>query len=178
MEFSMLDGNMNREDRNAYMREWKRNNKEKVNAVNRQTRARKPKKYRAINRRSIAKQRAANPTKYNQQRWALRANDPIKYLWKHARERAQKIKVLFSLELADIIIPEFCPVLGIKLEWGFGQRAAANKASPSLDRMDGKLGYVKGNVFVISNRANHLKNNGTLDEFERIVAYMRGAHVV
>jgi len=31
---------------------------------------------------------------------------------------------------------------------------------------------VKGNVQVISNRANHLKNNGTLEEFRAIVQYM------
>ena len=164
----------NQEVRNAYMRKWKRNNKDKVNAINRRVKAKNPELYRDINRRSIAKQRAANPTKYNLQRWSIRANHPERYLLEHARQRALKLGVEFDLELADIVIPEVCPVLGLKLEWSFGQRASANKASPSLDRMDPLKGYVKGNVFVISNRANHLKNNGTLEEFERLVTYMRG----
>ena len=147
--------------KNAIQRAWKRTIKN-------------PELYREMNKRSAAKQRAANPTKYNLQRWSIRAKHPERYLLEHARQRALKLDVEFNLELSDIIIPEGCPVLGLKLEWGFGQRASANKASPSLDRMDPLKGYVKGNVFVISNRANHLKNNGTLEEFECLVAYLRG----
>ena len=44
---------------------------------------------------------------------------------------------------------------------------------PSLDRFNSGLGYIPGNVFVISYRANTLKNNGTLDEFKKIIRYMR-----
>ena len=45
--------------------------------------------------------------------------------------------------------------------------------SPSLDRIRPQLGYVAGNVRVISNRANHLKSNGTISEFEAVLAYMK-----
>lgn len=44
---------------------------------------------------------------------------------------------------------------------------------PSLDRWDSSKGYVPGNVFVISYRANTLKNSATLDEALRIVKYLR-----
>jgi hypothetical protein len=38
--------------------------------------------------------------------------------------------------------------------------------SYSLDRIDSNKGYVKGNVWVISRRANVIKNNATLEELE------------
>jgi hypothetical protein len=74
----------------------------------------------------------------------------------------------FNIELVDIKIPKRCPVLGILLKAG----AKGNPASPSLDRFKNELGYVKGNVFVISRRANVLKNDGTLAEFKRVVRYL------
>lgn len=43
--------------------------------------------------------------------------------------------------------------------------------SPSLDRIDNRLGYVKGNVIVVSHRANAIKRDATLDELRRIVAF-------
>ena len=41
--------------------------------------------------------------------------------------------------------------------------------SPSLDRIVPELGYVKGNIRVISNRANHLKSDATLEEHRKIL---------
>lgn len=77
----------------------------------------------------------------------------------------------FDLTPLDITIPDACPVLGIALcrnaEGGF------NDASPSLDRLIPALGYVRGNVVVISNRANILKKNATLAEIEALARWMR-----
>lgn len=85
-----------------------------------------------------------------------------------AKNRAEKQGVPFDIELEDIIVPEVCPVLGMKLEQG----GRGNPSSPSLDKLIPSLGYVKGNVRVISARANSLKNNATLEELRAIVAYM------
>jgi hypothetical protein len=41
-----------------------------------------------------------------------------------------------------------------------------------LDRIDNNEGYVKGNVAVISFRANTLKNNATAEELRAIADYM------
>ena len=87
-----------------------------------------------------------------------------------AKGRAKKLGLEFNLTIEDIIIPEFCPVLGIKLKQSFGN---LSDASPSLDRIVPELGYVKGNVKVISNRANTIKNNATLSELEKIAEYVR-----
>ena len=48
-----------------------------------------------------------------------------------------------------------CPVLGIPLVFGVPK----NANTLSFDRLIPKLGYVRGNVCVISYRANTLKNN-------------------
>jgi hypothetical protein len=90
-----------------------------------------------------------------------------------AKKRAKKKCLEFNIEVTDIIIPEMCPVLGIKLEFGKGKQT---DASPSLDRIDPREGYIKGNVAVISYRANTIKSNACIDELERIIDYMRGCY--
>ena len=87
-----------------------------------------------------------------------------------ARNRAKIKNIDFNITLEDIIIPEFCPVLGIKL---FRSKGRKTGNSPSLDRFDNSKGYIKGNVRVISERANHLKNDATISELEAIIKYMK-----
>lgn len=59
-----------------------------------------------------------------------------------------------------MVIPDVCPVLGTPM------------VSPSLDRKNNDLGYIKGNVVVMSRRANCLKNDATVEEMRLILAYM------
>jgi hypothetical protein len=92
-------------------------------------------------------------------RW--RAANPLKWMSQVAKYRAKKAGLPFDEDLSDIVIPEFCPILGLRLSKGTGKACAA---SPSLDRIVPSLGYVKGNRWVISNRANTMKNDATLDE--------------
>ena len=99
----------------------------------------------------------------------------IKVLLTSAKERAAKKHLDFDLKESDIIIPEFCPILGIKLEWGAGiGKGRARDNSVSLDRIDSTKGYVKDNVRIISWRANDLKKDGTAEEHLKIAAYMKG----
>lgn len=86
-----------------------------------------------------------------------------------ARARARKQGVPFDLTIDDIVIPEYCPVLGIKLERNGG---SCNDATPSLDKFYPELGYVKENVNVISWRANWIKQNSTIDELKKLVRWM------
>ena len=87
-----------------------------------------------------------------------------------ARDRAKAKGVPFSLTADDFDIPEFCPVLGIKLATGTGRGPAPH--SPTLDRIDLRLGYVAGNVQVISSRANAMKNDANPDELRRFAAWV------
>lgn len=86
------------------------------------------------------------------------------------RNRARSKGLDFDLTADDIVVPEYCPILGIKLIVVGGHFTAA---SPSVDRVDSSRGYVRGNVRVISYRANRLKSNMTLKEVEAMLRYMR-----
>jgi hypothetical protein len=87
-----------------------------------------------------------------------------------AKERAKAKGLPFAITKADIPIPQRCPLLGIVLSRGPGKLHAA---SPSLDRKDPSKGYVPGNVWVISYRANAIKNDATLEELELLTRNLR-----
>lgn len=93
-----------------------------------------------------------------------------RHIWSETRSRATRNDVPFSITVADVVIPERCPVLGCSIWRDGGTR---RDTSPSIDRLIPKLGYIPGNVFVVSWRANRIKNDGTADEHERIAIWMR-----
>jgi hypothetical protein len=93
----------------------------------------------------------------------------------HAKGRAQREGLTFDLEFDDIKIPSNCPLLGIPLDPAADERAPN---LPSLDRLDNSKGYVKGNVWVISWRANTLKRDASLAELEAVVEGWRKAKTV
>lgn len=101
-------------------------------------------------------------------------NNPCRSYWLAAKKRANEQNVSFGLEESDIVFPERCPVLGIPiilLETDGPRKRTDN--TPSLDRIIPALGYVKDNVSIISWRANSLKSNGKLEDFEKIVQYLK-----
>ncbi len=110
------------------------------------------------------------PLCINERRRSKYRRDHRSILLNSARHRARVFQVPFDLTKDDISIPEMCPILGIKLEVGTRLR---RDNSPSLDRLKPELGYVRGNVRVISYRANRIKSDGTREEHEQVVAYMR-----
>ncbi len=77
----------------------------------------------------------------------------------------KSLEVPFCLEPLDIKIPTICPLLNIPLIVGKG-RLSGN--SPSLDRVIPKNGYIKGNVLVVSHRANQIKNDADLKELQTL----------
>ena len=94
-----------------------------------------------------------------------------RYLVTRLRRRARGLSLPFDLVEEDIVLPEACPVLGIPIEKeGKGQRDNA----PSVDRFIPKLGYVRGNIRVISMKANRIKNDATVEELEAVLRYMKG----
>jgi hypothetical protein len=88
-------------------------------------------------------------------------DDAVSVLWKLGRHRAKKAGLEWTIKKEHIIIPDFCPVLGIPL---FREERGTWMNAPSLDRINNDLGYVPGNVMVISRRANIIKRDATLDE--------------
>ncbi|WP_157272547.1 hypothetical protein [Azonexus hydrophilus] len=95
--------------------------------------------------------------------------------WLSSIKRSAKERgIEFDLSIEDIVVPERCPLLGIELRpWASTSDRSDN--SVSLDRIDSTKGYVKGNVWVISWRANRLKYDATIDEMELLVKNWRAA---
>lgn len=87
-----------------------------------------------------------------------------------AQIRAKKNGLPCTIAEADIVVPEFCPLLGIKLERG---KSKPGPSSPSLDKIRPELGYVPGNIWVISHRANMIKQDATVQELELLVANLK-----
>lgn len=142
--------------RNAYMRQWKREHKTNVNRINNNW---KDKNRELVNKRERL-------------RAYLRAGTGEGYraLWlNNIKFRAKKKGLPFDITLDDLVFPEMCPVLGIPLR---ARAGAFHDNSPSIDRNVPELGYVKGNVSIMSYRANRLKMHATLDELRRLVAYL------
>jgi len=78
--------------------------------------------------------------------------------------------------------PKVCPILNDELKWGKKGTNGNNKGgtadpfSPSLDRIDSKLGYIPGNVMIISTRANSMKSNATPEQLVKFSKYMLSEH--
>jgi hypothetical protein len=121
--------------------------------------------------------RNPNYQREKQERW--KQKDPLRYLLSAAKSRAKKKGLVFDLSSEDLHpLPTHCPVFGIELVYGAKHAAGIDARgglpnSASLDRKDPGVGYVKGNVRVMSWRANSLLKDATLDELEQLVAFAR-----
>ena len=96
--------------------------------------------------------------------------DAARLLYKNIKSRCKRIGREFSIELEDITIPEKCPVFGFDLK---REDRQTWMCAPSVDRIDSSKGYIKGNVTVVSRRANILKKDATLEELEQLFNYYK-----
>jgi len=100
-----------------------------------------------------------------------KSKTPRYQMWNSAKIRAKKHNVPFDLDLSEFPeIPEKCPVLGIPLKGNSQSGPCWN--SPTLDRIIPELGYVKGNIKIISHRANTIKSDATEDEILAVARYV------
>jgi len=83
-------------------------------------------------------------------------------IWYRAKDNAKKRNFEFNLDIEDIIIPDLCPYLDVPLITDFNENH--NNNYYSIDRIDSKKGYIKGNVQIISNLANTMKNSATKEQ--------------
>jgi hypothetical protein len=83
--------------------------------------------------------------------------------------RAKNQNLPFDLDFNYLlsIAPDVCPVFGFPLGWGIGNKngyGGGRFDSPSLDKIVPELGYVKGNVMWVSQRANSMKHDATKEQ--------------
>jgi hypothetical protein len=89
----------------------------------------------------------------------------------HIRNSAARRGIEFTLTINDLnnlTFPVTCPILGMPL---YFNRGMADDNSYSIDRIDSARGYCSDNIIVISNRANKLKSDSTIEELKKIVEY-------
>lgn len=101
----------------------------------------------------------------------FRSNNPQQYILSRVKHYSKCMNIEFNIELEDIIIPEECPVLGIRLinykNYTIKDKVKSGSMpynAPSIDRIDNSRGYVKGNVQIISWKANRMKNKATKEQ--------------
>lgn len=92
----------------------------------------------------------------------LRVENPKKYTCAQMRSSSAKRAKVYELEhnidteYVISIAVDICPILNVEIRYGGGEK---NDYSASLDRINPKKGYIKGNVQVISLKANLMKSN-------------------
>lgn len=96
-----------------------------------------------------------------------RANTLEASMLDRSKSRARRRGFEHNITIEDIVIPNICPLLGIPLFPGHG---GVCPNSPTLDRIDSSKGYIKGNVWVISYKANTIKSNATPEELQLIAS--------
>jgi hypothetical protein len=92
-------------------------------------------------------------------------SDPERHWTRRAitrcKNRAKAEGAQFDIDSSDLLpLPEFCSVFGIKLDYFGGPE---RRTWASVDRIVPALGYVKGNVRVISFAANWAKSDSAGD---------------
>ena len=129
--------------------------------------------------------RAKNPEFYNGRsfihRNAMKTKNPVRYTAQQARGSAKKRAAALGLDydltsqFIESIANTHCPILGVELKYGGGDRA---DNSATLDRIDPNQGYVKNNVQIISFKANLMKSNASPSEMLRFARWAQSAYGV
>ena len=110
---------------------------------------------------------------------ALKKTDPIaaiRMMWPKRlitlRCRATARGLPCTVTFADLDWPEFCPILGVQLDYAAPCKGPKKANGWSIDRIDSAKGYVPGNIAIISYRANVIKSSGTAEEHRKIADWM------
>jgi archaellum component FlaC len=111
-----------------------------------------------------------NKDKFKERVYKWREDNHEKSILARARQRAKRKEFEFNLEVEDIVIPLRCPILDIEIIRNKKEDLKDN--SPSLDRIDNAKGYVKGNIMVVSNKANTMKSNASPEQLIKFAQWI------
>ena len=158
--------------RRAHLKKYYETNRDQIRARAREHYHTKVKPQRALEtpeETAARKAKAKAAAKKSNTGEKRRLNRPLHHLLIRARNRATAKGREFSITLSDLYIPDVCPLLGVPLS----MVGPNSDHRPSLDRIDSNKGYIPGNVWVVSSRANRLKSDATADELIRIGLALR-----
>lgn len=156
-----------------------------VKALSQFVRSKKAKDGREAHCLACERARKNTPKSYQRDCERLRSNPWSAQLSKmvtSSRQRAKEKELEHNIDVKYLrtIATSHCPYLGVELHWqvqrGLGVSNRVFPNSPSLDRIDSSKGYVKGNVAIVSHRANSIKRDATeveLIEMGRRIAELK-----
>ena len=87
------------------------------------------------------------------------------------RKRAKEKNLPFNLDVQYVrsLATSRCPVLQVKFDWSlYKNNGKIPFNRPALDRIDPSKGYVKGNVWIISSKANRIKSDASHEELKLV----------
>lgn len=96
------------------------------------------------------------------------------YKIRDLKRNAKRRKLKFNLELKDLLeafeeTKGKCPVFKTKFLYVQSDR----EETISIDRIDSKKGYIKGNIVIVSQKANLIKSSATVDEIGRVYDFYK-----
>lgn len=104
-------------------------------------------------------------------KWDWQQQPLNKRILNRVKARAKKTGREFELTLDDIVLPDLCPIFKRPFIYGDPDWTY------SIDRIDNSKGYIKGNIVFVSNKANRLKNDASVEELQAIVDFYRACEV-
>lgn len=157
-----------REEYLEYQRNYYKENKEKQKEKQKEKRQTNHEEYKDYLKDYWVK----NSKDLKVKRLTTRLEDPLKTNLIQIKCRSKKIGVPFNLKKEDVEIPELCPVFGLPLKFNVGCGYKDTGFSPSVDRIIPELGYIKGNIQVISKKANAMKSDATPEELRMFAKWV------
>lgn len=90
-----------------------------------------------------------------------------KRMYNRVKQRSKRRGILFELKIEDIVLPEECPVFHTPFIYGDPDWTY------SIDRINPNKGYSPDNIQILSNKANRLKNNASIEDLETVLDFMK-----
>lgn len=118
---------------------------------------------RKYSRERMRKERAANPELHRQRGISFRNRNPLSRILTSTKQTAKLKGLEHNITVEDLQQVLICPYTKIEIDWSVSGKHMRN---PSVDRIDNSKGYIKGNVEVISNLANSMKNQATVEQLQ------------
>jgi hypothetical protein len=117
--------------------------------------------------------------RFKEKRTAARLSkhsDILYRLYRSCKHSALRRGIQFTIKPEDIKLTTSCPYLGVEFTNILGK--GYQDYNPSVDRVNNTLGYIPGNVRLISVLANRMKHTATIEELQKFAMGVLENHPV